>query len=87
MNHARSEMRAAVFEKRFYVFGGEDLISKAIENSVERYDPDLNREVLNPMIHAVHGSATAVFQRFVYKEQKVEYEEALSKAVDKPDIC
>jgi N-acetylneuraminic acid mutarotase len=67
MNSARSGMGVVAFEKRLYVFGGEDLFSRAIVDSVERYDPDTNTwEVLNPMIHGVHGNPSVVFQRFIY---------------------
>jgi hypothetical protein len=67
MNNARSGMGAAVFEKRLYVFGGEDLFNRTVVDSVERYDPESNSwELINPMIHEVHGNPAIAFQRFIY---------------------
>jgi hypothetical protein len=67
MTNARSGFGVAVFEKKLYVFGGEDIFNQAVVDSVERYDPDSNSwELLNPMIHDVHGNAAAVVQRFIY---------------------
>jgi N-acetylneuraminic acid mutarotase len=67
MQNARSGFGAVVFEKRILVFGGEDLISRTVIASSERYDPANNTwSFLEEAPTTVHGGPAAAFARFIY---------------------